>query len=147
MLAHVPTHDALGVELHRRPKVASGRQPSAYPTYLQGVAVLAASAGRATATEEAMVGPRRRVPVARATAVARRPVPVGLAKRVALGATSTPSCGIADGKLLERGKAALASAVVTTGASTVVEASLVLTAWPSKARATVHVGRGRVASS
>lgn len=65
--------------------------------------------------------------------------------RLALGPTTSLASGVADAVVLKRGVTALPSVVITTRPSTMVEASLVLTTWPSKTRATVHVSRRRVA--
>lgn len=94
-----------------------------------------------------MVGVGGGLPVALVPALARGPLPLGLAKRLALGASAPRARGVAEGVLLERGEAALAPVVLTPRAPPVVEAGRVLATRPGTARVVVHVGRRRVASA
>lgn len=109
-----------------------------------GLAAITAIPGLAAATEEAVVGPSGRPPVAVLPSVARRAFPVGLTMELALEATASRARGVADGVVLQGGEAALAPVVVATEPTAGVDAGLVLATGPGKARAPIHVGRRRV---
>lgn len=140
MTAPLPVPDAPGVAIDGLAQVAPRRRPPTDPPHVVGLAVVAAVPSLAAAAEEAVVGPSGVPPIALLSSLARRALPLGLAKGVALKATATLPSGATDGVVLLGGKATLAPVVVTARATPGADTGLVLATRPSKARAAVHVG-------
>lgn len=136
--------DAPGAVLHGRPEVAPRREASAHQTDPGLPSALTAVPRLATAAGEAMVGVGGTGAVVPLPALAGGPLPLGLAKRVALQAAATGTGGVAKGVVPKGGEAALAPVVLTARQAPATEPGLVQTTRSGTARAVVHVGRVRI---